>query len=168
MSIFNSRDKNGNLYMDSLELVEDIPGFSKNTTLRLKLLADGRLEISEPFTKKPYAYLKYSQITNTGIIHQKEFVEVDKNVIGRAIVGGLLLGSLGAEIGGISGIGKKQKEEHNWYFIINYFSSSSEEPKVLGFKLTSFAFMDDLKKFELELRNNIGLPEKKEPEEYNL
>jgi len=37
--------------------------------------------------------------------------EEDKSVVGRAVVGGLLFGPLGAVVGGMSGVGKKEKVE---------------------------------------------------------
>lgn len=42
-------------------------------------------------------------------ISHKQLGTEDKSVIGRAVVGGLLLGPLGAVVGGISGVGSKTK-----------------------------------------------------------
>lgn len=56
--------------------------------------------------------IEYSDITNAEVLTETE--EENKSVIGRAIVGGLLLGPVGAVVGGISGTGKKEK---NHYFL---------------------------------------------------
>lgn len=170
MNFFNCKDKNGNLYLENLSLVDGLDMFSKGTSIRLTLLDDGRLKITENMRKTAPVYLDYSQITNTGIVWEEEIVEVDKSVVGRAIVGGLLLGSLGAEIGGISGVGKKKKTLNKCYYIINYVSSNSEEAKVLSFEYKNIVLMKEIEKFQLELKEKAGLPEliKEEPKEYKL
>ncbi len=50
-----------------------------------------------------------------------DLVKVDKSVIGRAVVGGLILGPLGSIIGGMSGIGNKEKVKDVSYLILNYW-----------------------------------------------
>jgi len=125
MSIFNHKDKNSNFYIDLTHL-EGIESFSKDTVVCLKL-HENELEIKRSFFTKPSAFLNYSQITNAAVVREQEIIEIDKSVVGRAIVGGLLLGPLGAEIGGISGVGKKKKTKYSCYLIINYIPSASEE-----------------------------------------
>jgi len=59
-----------------------------------------------------------SQIISLKTLSQEELAKVDKSVIGRAVVGGLILGPLGAIIGGMSGIGNKEKfiNKHFTYY----------------------------------------------------
>ncbi|XWN36814.1 MAG: NINE protein [Balneola sp.] len=59
----------------------------------------------------------------------------DKSVVGRAVAGGLLLGPLGAVIGGMSGIGTKSKklDQETDYLIINYWDKSTKSNEVLLF-----------------------------------
>lgn len=65
---------------------------------------------------------------------ETEVLEANKSVIGRAVVGGLLLGGLGAIVGGISGVGTKRKKgKTNNYLIINYLNKDNE-PNVISFK----------------------------------
>lgn|GEM_PF-4870672 len=55
---------------------------------------------------------------------QSDLALVDKSVAGRAVVGGILLGPVGAIVGGMSGIGAKKRRGN--YLIINYVSSTNE------------------------------------------
>ena len=60
---------------------------------------------------------------------EKVFVEKDKSVIGRAVVGGLLLGPVGAIVGGMSGVGTKkvaQKGIENFLTIIHCDENGDE------------------------------------------
>lgn len=70
-------------------------------------------------------------------------------MIGRAVVGGVLLGPLGAVVGSVSGVGKKQKATYKDFFVINY-TAASGEPAVLSFEMVGppvgFAsFLSELK-----------------------
>lgn len=63
---------------------------------------------------------KYAKLTEQDIKH------IDKSVIGRAVVGGVLLGGLGAIVGGMSGIGSKTKTKTREYFVINFTDKNGE------------------------------------------
>lgn len=99
-----------------------------------------RIIISQAYNAKPEVYLKYSQITNVDFLSEKEMIEKNKSVCGRAVVGGIVLGPLGALVGGMSGIGSKNKTSMDYYMIINYKSSADDEIKVIRLKeLSSFS-----------------------------
>lgn len=66
-------------------------------------------------------YISYQQIIDMKFVSHKQLSEVDKSVLGRAVVGGLLLGPLGAVVGGLSGIGTKKKNIGDYYLVINYY-----------------------------------------------
>ncbi len=59
----------------------------------------------------------------------------DKTVVGRAVGGGLLLGPLGAVVGGMSGIGTKSKklDQETDYLAINYWDQSTKSNEALLF-----------------------------------
>jgi len=50
----------------------------------------------------------------------KQLTEYQKSVLGRAVVGGVLLGPLGAFVGGMSGVGTQQETKIVWLITINY------------------------------------------------
>jgi len=68
-----------------------------------------------------FFYISYQQIIDMKFVSQKQLAEVDKSVLGRAVVGGLLLGPLGAVVGGLSGVGTKKKNIGDYYLVINYY-----------------------------------------------
>lgn len=51
--------------------------------------------------------IHYSQIVDLKIEEVNSYSDKDKSVLGRAVVGGVLLGGVGAIVGGLSGQGKK-------------------------------------------------------------
>lgn len=97
---------------------------------------ENKLVIKSVVVKKPEVNLKYEQITGINVTSEKEILEKSKSVTGRAVVGGVLLGPLGAIVGGMSGIGDKKKEKTRYYLIINY-KSKDDEIKVLSFEVTN-------------------------------
>lgn len=69
---------------------------------------------------------------------QQEFEDVDRSVVGRAVVGTLLVPGLGTIVGGMSGLKNKKKKKggKSFYLIINYVDASGE--------LKGVTFQDDL------------------------
>lgn len=67
----------------------------------------GIVTCKQPFKKKPDFVLDVDEIENIETLTEEQ--AKDKSVIGRAIVGGLLFGGVGAIVGGISGTGQKRK-----------------------------------------------------------
>ena len=80
-----------------------------------------------------------------------------KSVVGRAVVGGLLLGPVGAVVGGMSGLGgTKEKIINKDYLVINYWDVETKTPQTLlisGKKEKISAFINRLEK-EKELDKN--------------
>lgn len=58
---------------------------------------------------KDFVKVHYSQIAAVEFIEAAKVKEEKKSVIGRALIGGVLLGPVGAIVGGISGTGSTQK-----------------------------------------------------------
>jgi hypothetical protein len=75
---------------------------------------------------QPYE-LKLSQVRAAVNRSEQEIVEKGKSVVGRALIGTLLVPGLGTIVGGMSGIGTKQKKgKENNYLIINYIDAQGD------------------------------------------
>lgn len=112
---------------------EPVGNIAAGNAVKVTCLDDeGKIEIKMPFAKKgtPSVFLSYSQITAVERLSEKEIVSIvkDKNAIGRAIVGGLVFGSLGTIVGAASGAGSKHttKNQYTFYIVINYVSSETK------------------------------------------
>jgi len=72
-----------------------------------------------------------SQIISIKRTSREELAKTDKSVIGRAVVGGLILGPLGAIVGGMSGIGNKEEIKNKHYLVINFWDIENETAQTL-------------------------------------
>lgn len=72
---------------------------------------------------------------------------ISKSVIGRAIVGGLLTGGIGAVVGGISGIGSKTKTKVEDYLLLQYWRVSDQKIQTFLFKGDRFMIDNFLKAY---------------------
>jgi hypothetical protein len=84
---------------------------------------------------------------------EQELIEKGKSVVGRAVLGTLLVPGLGKIVGGMTGIGsKKKKGKTHHYLIINYLDSKGD--------LSAVTFQDDftliIKKFCNDLNKSIS------------
>lgn len=166
MAIFASRNKNGNLACNFVH-VNGIPGFPQSPQQGLIGVcveqndAEQRLEFFQRMTKKPPVRLAYEKIVCLKTMKTKDFVEKDKSAIGRAAVGGLLFGSAGAVIGGISGTGKKKVYDPKKYFVIYYRSGEDITPITLEVVEASLHFKSFVQNLESKL-NLMQMPDSEE------
>lgn len=162
--IFGKKNKAGNRSVN-LAFIDGIESYSKGVAVELSM--DDKEQCltmrARVFKDKPIIKLKYEQIVAANVVTEKEIIESDKSVVGRAIVGGVLLGHLGAIVGGMSGIGNKTKANTHYFMVINY-ESNTEETKVLSFEIVgaSLHWSDFIK----ELRSKINSSEIIEKEVY--
>jgi len=76
----------------------------------------------------PLIDIHRSQIISLKQTSQLELMQEKKSVIGRAIVGGVITGPLGAIVGGMSGIGHKSKTTTKYYLVVNYWNVINRKP----------------------------------------
>lgn len=81
--------------------------------------------------------LDLDRITAAEALRKTDLLQKDKSVIARGVIGGVLIGPLGAIIGGMSGIGKKNKKGD--YLVLNYKSVDDGEVKVIIFDMKNFS-----------------------------
>lgn len=70
------------------------------------------------------ARINLNQIRVAAAMSQSDFAKKQKSVIGRAVVGGILIGPVGAVVGGMSGIGDKDMK--GGFLVINYINEVGE------------------------------------------
>lgn len=167
MGLFSSKPLS--ILLTTNELIGNI---NTGNTVKVSCLDDeGKLEIKMPFAKKgtPAVYLSYSQITAIERLSEKEVVNIikDKNAIGRAVIGGLAFGSLGAIVGAASGAGSKHitKNQYTFYMIINYVSSS--DTKAITFTIPE-ASLSSSSKFVEHIKSTCNLKTISVTEDINL
>ncbi|MFA6867431.1 MAG: hypothetical protein WCR54_07950 [Clostridia bacterium] len=124
MGLFNKKNKDGNVSTKMI-YVSGVEQYDKRAYVELSL-ADENLQIKCKKDIYPPAYVPLERITNVGFINDKEIIEKSKSVGGRAFVGGILLGPVGAIVGGMSGIGNKKNTHSRCYMVVNYKSTSGE------------------------------------------
>lgn len=153
--IFGSKNKEGNTSVN-LAYMDGIDNYIQNLAVQLSLDDKiGCLVIRGRIGKVPVIKLQYNKIVTAAIVNEKEIIDKNKSTVGRAVVGGVILGPLGAIIGGMSGIGNKQKKSLKSYLVINY--NSENEVKALSFQIVGATL--HFSSFMQKLRTKFKQPE---------
>ncbi|EJO5349571.1 hypothetical protein NRP93_003753 [Clostridium botulinum] len=153
MGLFNRKNKKINPI--NLIYIDGIDRYIKRTTVSLSLDDKKRcLVIKTSKGNYPIVNISFEKLVAVDIIHEKDIIETNKNSVGRAMVGGMLLGSLGAIVGGISGVGSKKNSKLRTFLVINY-KSKNEEIKVISFEIENITL--SMPKFINKLRENIPI-----------
>ena len=104
----------------------------------------------------------YNDITDFELIEDGN--TISKGGIGRAVVGNLIMGPLGAIVGGMSGIGTKDKMQVTQYVVINFWDVNTRTPQSILIQCDANqpvdAFIARQKQEEI-----INVTEEREPEE---
>ncbi|MBY6797074.1 hypothetical protein HYH85_12510 [Clostridium botulinum] len=152
MGLFSRKNKE--ISPINLTYIDGIDRYIKNTAVSLNLDDEkGCLVIKASKNNCPVVNINFNKLVTIDIIHEKDIIETNKNSVGRAMVGGVLLGSLGAVIGGISGVGTKKSSKLRTFLVINY-KSKDEEIKVISFEIENITM--NMPKFINKLRENIS------------
>lgn len=137
----------------NLTYFEGIEFYQKETQATIKIDDMNKcVTITPKNSNSPVVHIMFNQLIDCASIHDEMVTEKDKSVIGRAIIGGVLTGGLGAIIGGISGIGTKKKKKKTHYLVLNYKSKDN------GIKVASFRmdWLVNLAEFIYTLKNRIN------------
>jgi len=130
MGLFSKKDKNSVCKFSHLDGLSNVKkDFTVKVTQNDELQ---QLEFEQVLPKTDPLFLKYFQVCKVGIVTEKEIEERDKSVVGRAVIGGLLLGPIGAVVGGTSGVGTKKETKIKNCLVINYHPTNDiNEIKVI-------------------------------------
>lgn len=109
-------------YIQDRNVVKDIPEGKVQVFLHQKGIKIASTRILR------HTELHASQIIDVKESRESELVQVNKSVIGRAVVGAVLFGPFGGIIGGMSGIGTKTKKTDSNLLIISYWDVATRQP----------------------------------------
>ncbi|WP_270167593.1 hypothetical protein [Paenibacillus sp. SYP-B4298] len=90
--------------------------------------------------------IPHERIRALEIKNEQEFKDLDRSVVGRAVVGTLLVPGLGTIIGGMSGLKQKKKGELRNFLVINYLDKTGNlsgvtfENQVNLIRMSNFVF----------------------------
>lgn len=121
MGLF-SKNKNEKIIMYH---IEGLP-LRKECPINLELDMGGERIIITEFGKKQEIFLPISKITKTGVL-QIDSIE-SGNMIGRAIIGGVLFGNAGAIVGAMTA---QERKKTKYLYSINYFSNGENKAIVM-------------------------------------
>lgn len=137
MGLFNKKTNDNILNLTCpLIYLEGIPSLLSKTLCTISVQEDKL--IIEATNSKQRIELEYSKIINCQQIANTETIQKNKSVIKRGIAGGILLGPTGAIVGGLSGVGSKEKTQLFYYLFITYKSLTSSETQTLKFQSMNY------------------------------
>ncbi len=115
--------------------------------------------------------LTFFPLHNSQIISLKEtthgdLVKTNKSIIGRALLGGLILGPLGAVIGGMTGVGDKEGFVDYHYLIINYWDVKTKAAQTLLIRSKQADVTTFISRYKKEKLVNVI--EKRQPEKESV
>ena len=147
MGIFSTKNKNNERNVN-FAAGDDMGAITKNTAINATLKEDCIFIVSR-LNKAASVSLKYEKITNCEYITEKDIEEKSKSVAGRAVIGGLLLGPVGAIVGGMTGLtGKSTTVKTREFIVINYTSNNDVGViylEIVGASLNWKTFLTELK-----------------------
>lgn len=101
-------------------------------------------------------FIPLSRIKGTQVIQECELTEKSRSVIKRAIVGGVLLGGIGAVVGGMSGLDKGKRQQNNHYFSIDYVDKNGNEQYAVFLIAKKVSFLTKVETISKKINDKIG------------
>lgn len=123
MGLFNGKNKDGNLKIQ-MQITQGLP---KNGICYM-IFDENNNKITFKHIEKRYpeVNLDFSKITS--LSYASEEIIEKSNALGRAIVGGIVFGGIGAIVGATTA---QDKQKTQYYKVINYTSNDEEKSIVL-------------------------------------
>ena len=106
-----------------------------------------------------FFYISHEQLIDMKFVSHKQLASEKKSVIGRAVIGGVLLGPLAAVVGGISGIGSKTKTIGKYLLVITFCDVYTHQVQTI-FICTWIEYLDFIDRVVKEKQNH-NTPEEK-------
>lgn len=137
--------ENSNILLDKIKYlngIEDFDILEKKVPLDkaityLKMRPKGlEIKIFYGFSTT-YLGIFYEDIKYWSVENQEVIIKQSKSVIGRAIVGGLVLGPVGAIVGGMSGIGTKDVKVSKYDNIIFICCKNNDKDYIISFSCSN-------------------------------
>lgn len=113
-----------------LKHVEGLKFFDNNIDLKVSMPDDKIILSSGTQTQE----IKFNDIEHAAILEEITNDIKDKSVVARALVGGLLLGGVGAVVGGLSGVTPSYKQNKTYYLQVK---TKSGDDIILSGKISS-------------------------------
>lgn len=166
MGIFSKKEKKEKIEMQ----FKNISGLMLNRgDIVFIKKEDNGILISNPISNYELR-ISYNDITNISSHYYTEEEIENKSVIGRAIVGGVLTGGIGAIVGGMSGVGSKKKSKKVPAFEIGYIKNGVESTILLEdyWLIGTQTFMDSIRVNAnsapkiTSIENSVDIPEQLE------
>lgn len=154
MAIFTNKAKDGSFTINFFIDGETFPNIKVTSGLAVTMRDDCLHFKDRSLMSKSEITLPYSKIVDAREMVETETTVKDKSVIGRAIVGGVVLGPVGAIVGGIDGTGKKKKTTSKRFYVISY---KSDDGVVKYVPLEIVGATYGLKKFDALLHEKAGI-----------
>lgn len=137
--------KNSNILINKMKYlngIEDFDNLEKKVSLDkastgLRMRPNG-IEIAIFYgLSTRYLGILYEDIKHWSVENQEVIIKQSKSVLGRAAIGGLLLGSVGAIVGGMSGLGTKDVKISKNDNIIFICCKNNDKDYIISFSCDS-------------------------------
>lgn len=112
---------------------------------------------SDKLTINDVQIIPLSRMRGASVYSEKEVISKGKSVIGRAAAGGIVLGPIGATVGGMSGIGDKKEVKKKHYMSIFFVGKDGTEQQLIVSDDDGPYYLQDFAKM-INQRLNITVP----------